>query len=783
MSAGHGGQVLVAASTAAMVAGVDFIDLGEHRLRDLSQPQRLFQVQAEGLKKTFPALRTLTTAPGNLPAQATSFLGRDNDLAEVGALLAGARLITLTGVGGVGKTRLALHLAAEVCQTYPDGVWLVEFAAVGDPRAAAPVLAGVLGITQQAGKTIEQSLVNSLAGRRLLLILDNCEHLIDVVAGLAQEILSGCPQVSLLATSREALWVDGERSWPVPSLGLHDGIASPAVVLFVERARSVEPHFDLGGDGDIVCEICRRLDGIPLAIELAAARIRAMSASQIRDRLHERFRLLTGGSRRALERHQTLRHAVEWSYDLLSPAERVVLSRASVFAGGFTLEAAERVCGGGEIATSDILDLLDSLVRKSLVTVERSNAAVRYGLLETIRQFAEEQLATMNESEAARLRHAQFFAEDAEAHYEIFWCPRQLAAHQWLDQELDNLRSAFRWASDHEDVDIAAGIASSIGIMARLRLHEEAANWPLEIVDAARRVGHRNLGVLLSLAANCARCLGRLKEAKLYGEQAMALAGAADFDQFVWIFAEGAMAALFEGDTDRAIELVRAGAAHPADRRYRICLALLPYILILCGAGDEAMQIAAGIVAEVKSTGVPSSLALALMGKGMAFTSSDPVRALDGLEQAVTIAGESGNRLWEMQIITVLASTQARVGDPITALRSFLQMLDSWRRSTDFASVTYGIGTLVVLFERLGDATATATINGFLARMIETTTFLGALGDIPVTIARVRQVLGDAPFDEANKHGATMTYREVVDYAADRVQHALTALGAGVTAD
>ena len=245
-------------------------------------------------------------------------------------------------------------------------------------------------------------MVDSLAGRHLLLVLDNCEHLIQAVATLAHVILAGCTQVTLLATSREALMVDGKQTWLVPSLSFRDGNASPAVELFVERARAVAPDFKLGEHGQTVSEICRRLDGIPLAIELAAARVRAMSPAQIRDRLDERLRLLTGGSRRALERHQTLRHAVQWSYDLLSATERTVLSRASVFAGGFTLEAAERVCSGGEVGSFDVLDLLDSLIRKSLVSVERSETVVRYGMLETIRQFGEERLAEMGEGEARR---------------------------------------------------------------------------------------------------------------------------------------------------------------------------------------------------------------------------------------------------------------------------------------------------------------------------------------------------------------------------------------------
>ncbi len=347
MAAGHGGQVIVAEATAAIVDSADLIDLGEHRLRDLSQPQRLYQVRAEALKETFPPLKSLNFAPGNLPAQTTSFLGREKDVKDVASLLRTARLVTLTGIGGVGKTRLAVQVAAETSAGYPDGVWLVELAVVRDPAAVAHAAAAIHNVVQQPGKTLEQSLVMSLAGRRLLLVLDNCEHLIDAAASLAHQIVTKCAQVTIIATSREALMVDGERIWPVPSLGFREGGPSPAVDLFVDRARAVAPEFEPGGDEATIREICRRLDGIPLAIELAAARTRAMSPTQIRDRLNERFRLLTGGMRGGLERHQTLRHAVQWSYDLLSPPERALLARASVFAGEFTGEAAEKVCAGG----------------------------------------------------------------------------------------------------------------------------------------------------------------------------------------------------------------------------------------------------------------------------------------------------------------------------------------------------------------------------------------------------------------------------------------------------
>jgi predicted ATPase/class 3 adenylate cyclase len=768
MAAGHGGQVLAATSTAAIVEGIDLVDLGLYRLRDLSQPQRLYQVRAQGLREQFPPLKTLDAAPGNLPAQATSFLGRDEDLAKVAALVRTTRLVTLTGVGGVGKTRLALQLAADISPEYPDGAWLVELAAVGDPAATAHVIAGVLGVAQQPGKTIEQSVVASLSGRHLLLVLDNCEHLIDAAAELAGEILAQCPRVTVLATSREALMIEGEQIWPVPSLGFRQGITSPAVQLFVDRARAVMPGFALDADADTVVEICRRLDGIPLAIELAAARVRTMTPPQIRDRLDERFRLLTGGSRRALERHQTLRHAVQWSFDLLSPAERAVLARCSVFAGGFSLEAAESVGAGGNVAHDDILDLLDSLARKSLIMAERSGETMRYGLLETIRQFGEEHLSAIGESDAARLRHAQFFAQDSEIHFRIWRSPQTAVAHRWVEREMDNLRAAFRWAMDHEEVDLAARL--NIGDMGRYVLREEAAGWAAETIDAARRVRHPRLTVLLTWAASCAWGLGRLEDAKRYGEEAISLAGHPDFEHYPWAYGDLAFVAGYEGDLERALTLVQEGAALDADREDRMCLAHVPYFMAISGRRQEAMAATDDIVATVEEAGLPIAILTAHYGKGQAFAHADPPTALAAFERVVAIARDSGNRMFETAAIPEIAILQARSGDTVGALRSFRQMLDAWHGAAELLLISHGIGQLVVLFERLGRHAAAAVLHGAIVRMYPSNPFVQ---ELPDTMRRVRKALGDARFEEARRRGAALAVHETVDYAQGQIRQAL----------
>ena len=371
MAAGHGGQILLADSTAGLLSGVDLVDLGPRRLRDVPMPVGVFQVRAAGLRAEFPPLRALDTSPGNLRPATTSLIGRESEVAEIEAAVKAHRLVTLTGVGGVGKTRLALEVAARLADEFPDGVWFFELAAVTDPAAVPDAVAAVLGITQQPGKTVSESVAAALEGRVRLLVIDNCEHVLDAAADLIEAILAHSATVRILATSREGLGVPDEQVWPVRSLDAAAGIDSAAVSLFVERAQGIAPGFSMvdGDEAAAVTEICQRLDGIPLAIELAASRMASMTASEMRDRLDHRFRLLVG-SRRGLERHHTLRHAVAWSYDLLDDTEKTVLERCSVFAGGFDLQSACAVAGSDDLDEYAILDVLDALVRKSLLVAD-----------------------------------------------------------------------------------------------------------------------------------------------------------------------------------------------------------------------------------------------------------------------------------------------------------------------------------------------------------------------------------------------------------------------------
>ena len=411
MSAAHGGQVVVSLVTGELIrdrlpTDVELTDLGEHTLRDVGRSERVFQLSHARLRRDFPELTSVEVVQGNLPTQATSFVGRDDDLARVESLLEASHLVTLIGVGGVGKTRLALQVASEVADRFAEGSWFVDLAAVPDDESVPLALATALGMPRSTGGVLAETVVQYIGAKSLLLVLDNCEHVVDAVGELAERLVHGCPNARLLATSREALAVNGERLWPVRPLGLpaddRDAVTSAPVQLFLDRVRALRPDFQLDQPGtEAVVDICRRLDGLPLAIELAAARARSLTPKDIAQRLDQRFSLLSGGKRRGVARHETLRAAVDWSYELLDDEERTVLTLVSVFAGGFTLEAAEAVAD--EATRSDlVVDTLDKLVDKSLLTVDGGRVTTRYRLLETIRQYALEKLEAAGTTADAR---------------------------------------------------------------------------------------------------------------------------------------------------------------------------------------------------------------------------------------------------------------------------------------------------------------------------------------------------------------------------------------------
>ena len=459
----HGGQVLLSDVTHdlgrdSLPPGVSLKPLGEHRLKDLGRPETVFQLCHPDLPFDFPALRSLDQLPNNLPVQVTSFVGREHEIGEVKRLLGSTSLLTLTGSGGSGKTRLALQAAADLLEDSGDGVWLVELASLTDPILVPQSVVSVLGMRVEPGVCPTRTVTEYLKSRHLILILDNCEHLLGACAQLTDALIRSCPRVKVLCTSREGLGIAGETTYRVPSLSLpgpKDDLRIEAlsqyeaVRLFIDRALAAVPGFSVTNrNAPALASVCSRLDGIPLAIELAAARVAVLPVETINERLDNRFRLLTCGSRTALPRQQTLRALIDWSYDLLSASEQVLLRRLAVFAGGWTLDAGEAACAGEPIDEGDVLDVLTALVEKSLVIYEEADE--RYRLLETVRQYARERLLNGGEVEAVRSRHLDFFARLAEEAKAQLGGPSQAVWLDRLEADHDNLRAALDWSAELE---------------------------------------------------------------------------------------------------------------------------------------------------------------------------------------------------------------------------------------------------------------------------------------------------------------------------------------------
>ena len=519
-SAGHGGQILLSQATGALVQndlpqGASLRDLGKHRLKDLQHPEQVFQLLHPDLPTDFPPLKSLDALPNNLPIQLTSFIGREKEIEEVKNSFTKTRLLTLTGSGGCGKTRLGLQALADLVDEFPDGVWVVELAPLSDPGLVAQEVASVLGIREESGSLLmgegspealsgisddfplTSKLTEYLGPKQLLLMLDNCEHLIETCATLSDTLLRSCPSLRILVASREALGIAGESTYRVPSLSLPDPKNLPegtdlvstlatyeAIGLFIDRAVAVQPTFALTNDNATsVAQVCHRLDGIPLAIELAAARVRVLPVEQIIKRIDDRFRLLTGGSRTALPRQQTLRATMDWSYNLLTDAERVLLNRLSVFAGGWMLPAAEAVCAGDSIEEDEVLDLLTNLADKSLVVVEEKSGEGRYRLLETVRQFSRDKLVESGEGERVRNQHLDFFLRLAEQAEPEFRGPDQIVWLGRLEEEHSNLMAALDWSKIGEgSLESGLRLAGALWYFFRVRVYRYNSEY-LEMLE------------------------------------------------------------------------------------------------------------------------------------------------------------------------------------------------------------------------------------------------------------------------------------------------------------
>ncbi|MEJ2264498.1 MAG: adenylate/guanylate cyclase domain-containing protein [Anaerolineales bacterium] len=513
MSIGHGGQILLSETTRKVAQDhlpedVSVLDLGQHHLKGLNKAENIFQISMAGLQQEFPALKSLTHATNNLPTQLTSFIGRERELAEAKSRLEGARLLTLIGPGGTGKTRLSIQLGSQLLSSYKDGVWLIEFAPISDPSLVMQTIASPLDIREQPGVPLKVLVHDYLREKHLLLILDNCEHLVEASARVADEFLHLAPEVKIIASSREALGINGETVYRVPSLSLPEqtevtkdaAMAFESVQLFVERASAANRKFQLTDENaSAVAQICSRLDGIPLAIELAASRITVFSPEQIARRLDDRFKLLTGGSRTALPRQQTLRALIDWSYDLLEEPERALLRRLSVFAGGWTFEAAETICNN-----VDVFEYLPHLINKSLVVMIGEGDEPRYYLLETIRQYARDKLLEAGEGEGIRDRHLAYYLQMTEtAMPEMLTREKELGWIKRLETEYDNIRTAIEWGLSNDPIAVMRMVYSLTYLFVVTSYASEGHRWAAASLERVNQLS--NAGQSLTIQQNTYR--------------------------------------------------------------------------------------------------------------------------------------------------------------------------------------------------------------------------------------------------------------------------------------
>jgi predicted ATPase/class 3 adenylate cyclase len=785
----HGGQVLVSLATEELVRDSlndesGLVELGEHRLRDLSRPERVFQLQAPGLASEFPALQSLDALPGNLPVQLTSFVGRDEELARVARELSQARVVTLTGVGGVGKTRLALEVAAEVVPEFRDGSWLVELAGVRDPEGVPDAVVAVFGLQPGGGRSATETVLEFLGGKALLLVLDNCEHLLRPVADLVGEVVRACPGVRVLATSREGLNVAGEQILAVASLevpneaGDLDAVArAESVILFVDRARSVKAGFALDASNvAAVAQVCRRLDGIALAVELAAARVAMLTPTELAQRLDRRFRLLAGGQRGVVERHQTLRAAIDWSYALLSEAEQLLLARLSVFVGGFSLDAAEAVAADDDVEADEIFELLSGLVARSLASADTEGVETRYRLLETIRQYAQEHLDNTGDGVRLRAAHAAYYAGFGETAIANTAGPHGIDWQRRLERELDNIGAALTWAIETQDADTAVrlfGMWSAPTIQTDVNF-TGTLRWAADtVVDMPGASEHLNYPAALGVTAAIAWAQADQDLAARRCDEALAAERRLGTEPSILIWLVRGNVALAQGHADeareharRAVELSRA-RGEPAWLAWSLSLFALTHAMQ--GDAVNALPAAEEVITLTHRMSNPHIVENALAMAAFALGDSDPERALALAREALALARMGANSpSW-----AIAGDLAARRGRYEEALQYMAKAIDT--------------------FHWLGNRTALATVIGRVGDLLadtdpEAAAVLQGAGDALApgyahaphslearhhAIAIEDASLGGACRRELHDQGASMTDDEAATYAQAAITRSL----------
>jgi predicted ATPase/class 3 adenylate cyclase len=784
-AAAHGGQVLVSKTTRDLVGGrlgggFGLKRLGEFRLRDLTEPELIYQLTHVSLPADFPPLVTLAERTGNLPVPVSSFIGRGTELEQTAAALGQARVVTLTGPGGVGKTRLALQVAARVAPRFGDGAWLCELAPVRDPAGVDDAVAAVVSVRARAGQGTREALVEFFRAKEVLLVLDNCEHLLAEAAALAGVLQRACERLMILATSREGLGIEGERLVPVPPLavpGMDAGLAAiteaEAVRLFAERAAAVKPGFQVtGGNAAAVAAVVRRLDGIALAIELAAARVPAMTPAELARRLDRSFAVLAGGRRGAAGRHQTLRAAIDWSFELLSANEQALLARLAVFAGGCTLQAAEAVCGADGIDLDAVFELLASLVARSLVVAEDQGIETRYRLLETIRQYGEERLEAAGETQRWRARHASYYAallprirEHAhDPRAEVFWAVR-------LGAEQDNLLAAWSWAIGAGDVGIAfqmlAGFAPcDIWTSYPLLLPGEAA---LGLPGAAEHPGYPLALAVSAVFASYRADVTGTEELCRRASEATARTDTPDWRVEETVCAARANIANAAGNSADAARLAEQAAriaqsgGDLADASVELTLAAMRHVL----AGDAAgaVPLANEALVLARQVGAPALIASSLLAVGLAVAGTDPGQARACLRESRELSTPLG---YQSTVDLMWAASIAfLIGDGTAALELGSRAI----RGLQWGGDRLRMGMALYMIASMLAATrpeAAAIIQGAAETCVVQSPVFAQLISSTVTKA-----LGEQRARELCARGADMDWVQAVAYTLTQATQAL----------
>jgi predicted ATPase/class 3 adenylate cyclase len=788
VSIGHGGQILLSGVTRELAygdlpRGSSLVDLGSHRLKDLIEPEQVWQLAASGLPSEFPPLNSLDARPNNLPAQVTTLIGRERDLDDIRTLIGKHRLVTVAGSGGIGKTRVALHLGADLIDRFPDGVWFADLAPIADTELVASVIAKAIGLSQVEGRRVDESISQWLKRKTSLLILDNCEHLLGAVAAIADVILRSCPNVRLLATSREALGIAGEAVHRLPSLAVPESGSTPrvedalrygAVALFADRAALVDTRFVLNDDtAPIVADICRRLDGIALAIELAAARVKVLSIPNLAQRLSERFKILTGGSRTALPRQKTLSALIDWSYDLLTTQEKMLFDRLGIFAGGFSLDAATVVCSGDALEANAILDLLSSLTDKSLVVADIGERQTRYRLLESTRAYALERLAAAGEHQPLACRHGECFRDlalEADARYGIG------STLEWLstvELDVDNFRAVLEWAlTDGNDPVLAGTVAGALGpLWFDGGQTVEGRYWIGRAQAQLEEAAHPKI------AARMWRALAMFSDGKGIHDcavRAMALyESAGDRSGVAWALGSLGRGLLLMGHLEeastanaRALAAMRELADRPG---VATCLARHASIQLTRGDLIAARDLSAEALAAYKALHDEAGTAIVLANLAeLEFRDGRADQALRFVGEAVEIHTRGKNALALARVQTNSAAYLIALGEIDRAREAVREGLRGARRARRAQGIAISIQHLALVGALHGDSHRASQLVGFVNAQYRE---IGAEREYTETwafeklMAALREHLSEAEIDGLTTEGAAWSEDQAVEEA------------------